>query len=130
RATARNGCCLLRGRQGRPSRSRDNEAQSVIRPAGLLYWNPPASARVAFRYQNPNRRTVDMTYHDPKLPDPGLGRNPPRYRTTNSFGMESILVLTVLAAVIGAILFYPSGDTSGTTASNPPPTTTAQGGTP
>ena len=71
-----------------------------------------------------------MTYHDHKLPDPGLGRNPPRYRTANSFGMESILVLTVLAAVIGAILFYPSGDTSGTTASNPPPTTTGQGGTP
>ena len=71
-----------------------------------------------------------MTYHDPKLPDPGLDRNPPRYRTANSFGMESILVLTVLAAVIGAILFYPSGDTSGTTASNPPPTTTGQGGTP
>ena len=71
-----------------------------------------------------------MTYHDHKLPDPGLGRNPPRYRTANSFGMESILVLTVLAAVIGAILFYSSGDSSSTTASNPPSTTTGQGGTP
>ena len=72
-----------------------------------------------------------MTYHDPKLPDPGLGRIPPRYRTSKTSGMESILVLTVLAAVIGAILFYPSGEPSGTTASNPPPpTTTGQGGTP
>src|SRR5438477_12817428 len=70
-----------------------------------------------------------MTYRDPKLPDPGLGRNPPRYRASNSFGMESILVLAVLAAVIGAILFYPSGEPSGTTASNPPPATTGQGGT-
>ena len=71
-----------------------------------------------------------MTYQDPKLPDPGLGRNPPRYRTSHSFGMESVLVLAVLAAVIGGILFYPSGEPSGTTASNPPPTTTGQGGTP
>ena len=71
-----------------------------------------------------------MTYHDPKLPDPGLGRNPPRYRTANSFGMESILVLTVLAVVIGAILIYSSGDPSINTASNPPPTTTGQGGAP
>jgi len=68
--------------------------------------------------------------HDPKLPDPGLGPNLPRYRTSHSFGMESILILTVLAAVIGAILFYPSGEPSGTTASNPPPATTGQGGTP
>ena len=69
-----------------------------------------------------------MAYQDPNLPDPGLGRNPPRYRDSSTFGVESILVLAILAAVFVGIVFYSSGDSSNTTASNPPPVTTGQGG--
>ena len=68
-------------------------------------------ARVARQYQNPNRRTVAM-YHDPKLPDPGLGRNPPRYRDPNpdTFGPGSIVAMilgTVL--IVGAVAYAVSG---------------------
>ena len=69
-----------------------------------------------------------MAYQDPNLPDPGLGRNPPRYRDSSTFGVESILVLAILAAVFVSIVWYSSGDSSNTTASNPPPVTTGQGG--
>jgi hypothetical protein len=70
-----------------------------------------------------------MTYHDPKLPDPGLGRNPPRYPGSDSFGIESILVMGVIAAAIVGVVFFAASDPLSTTASNPPPTTTGQGGT-
>ena len=64
-----------------------------------------------------------MAYQDPRLPDPGFGRNPPR-----GVGMESIFLLAVLAAVILGVLFYSPDNPSGTTAGNPPPATTGQGG--
>jgi len=69
-----------------------------------------------------------MTYENPNLPDPRLGRNPPRYRDAPSFGVESFLVLAILAAVIVGIFSLSPGDSSGTSASNPPPVTTGQGG--
>jgi hypothetical protein len=68
-----------------------------------------------------------MTYQDPKLPDPGLGRNPPRYRDADSFGPGSFIAMilgTVL--IVGAIAYAVSGPSP--TASNNPPTTTGQGG--
>jgi hypothetical protein len=73
-----------------------------------------------------------MTYQDPKLPDPGLGRNPPRYSDSysGSFGPGSIVAMIVGAVVIiGAIAYAVSGPAKNT-ASNPPPVTTGQGGTP
>jgi hypothetical protein len=67
-----------------------------------------------------------MTY-DPKLPDPGLGRNPPQYRQPDSFGPSSIVAMILGAVVIvGAIAYAVSGPSTNT-ASNPPPTTTGQG---
>jgi hypothetical protein len=68
-----------------------------------------------------------MTYQDPKLPDPGVGRNPPRYRDADSFGPGSFVAMilgTVL--IVGAIAYAVSGPSP--TASNIPPTTTGQGG--
>jgi hypothetical protein len=70
-----------------------------------------------------------MTYQDPKLPDPGLGRNPPRYPGSDGLGIESILVMAVIVAAIVGIIFFAANDPSSTSASNPPPTTTGQGGT-
>jgi hypothetical protein len=71
-----------------------------------------------------------MTYQDTKLPDPGLGRNPPRYRDPNSFGIGSIVALIFGTVVmIGAIAYAVSGP-SPTTAIKPPLTTTGQGMTP
>jgi len=70
-----------------------------------------------------------MTFQDPRLPDPGLGRNPSRYPGSDSFGIESILVMVVIAAAIVGVVFFAASDPSSTTASNPPPTTTGQGGT-
>jgi hypothetical protein len=74
-----------------------------------------------------NRRTVVMTYQDPKIPDPGLGRNPPRYRDPTSARMSTFLGLAVGAAIILSALAYAFSDPSGTKVSNPP-TTTGQGG--
>jgi hypothetical protein len=71
-----------------------------------------------------------MTYHDPKLPDPGLGRNPPRYPDLNSdaFGTGSIITLILGIALIAGVIFYGvSGLTI--TANNIPASTTGQGGT-
>src|SRR5439155_7699728 len=73
----------------------------------------------------------EMTYQDPKLPDPGLGRNPPRYPDSypDRVGPGSVVAVIVGAVVIvGAIAYAVSGPSS-TTTSNPPPTTTGQGGT-
>jgi hypothetical protein len=68
-----------------------------------------------------------MTYQDPKIPDPGLGRNPPRYRDPTSARMSTFLGLAVGAAIILSALAYAFSDPSGTKVSNPP-TTTGQGG--
>jgi hypothetical protein len=70
-----------------------------------------------------------MTYQDPRLPDPGLGRNPPRYRGSDRVGIESFLVMAVIAAAIIGIFLYSGSDTSSTTESNPPAATIGQGGT-
>ena len=71
-----------------------------------------------------------MTYQDPKLPDPELGRNQRRYPDLNSdaFGTGSIIALILGIALIAGVIFY---GVSGlpTTANNIPPTTTGQGGT-
>ena len=71
-----------------------------------------------------------MTYQDPKLPDPGLGQNPPQYRdlNTDSYSMGSFIALVVGIVLIGGVIFYAISEPLGTTASNPPPTTTGQGG--
>jgi hypothetical protein len=70
-----------------------------------------------------------MTFHDPKLPDPGLGRNPPQYRDPDSLRMGTFLGLMVGAAIILSALAYAFSGPSSTTASNPP-ATTGQGGAP
>ncbi len=71
-----------------------------------------------------------MTNLDPKLPDPGLGRNPPRYPDPNSFGPGSIVALILgTVVIVGAIAYAVSGP-SPTTAIKPPLTTTGQGGMP
>ena len=69
-----------------------------------------------------------MTYQDPKIPDPGLGRNPPRYRDldTDSYYTGSIIALILGTVLIGGVILYGVSDLS-TTPSNPP-TTTGQGG--
>jgi hypothetical protein len=71
-----------------------------------------------------------MTYQDPKIPDPELGRNPPQYRDLNidSYSMGSFIALVVGIVLIGGVIFYATSEPLGTTASNPPPTTTGQGG--
>jgi hypothetical protein len=69
-----------------------------------------------------------MTYQDPKIPDPGLGRNPPRYRDPTTARMSTFVGLTVGAAIILSALAYAFSERSGTTVGNPP-TTTGQGGT-
>ena len=70
-----------------------------------------------------------MTYQDPKLPDPGLGRYPPRYRDldTDAFSTGSIIALIFGTVLIGGVIFSALSERS-TTASNSPPTTTGQGG--
>jgi len=69
-----------------------------------------------------------MTYQDPKVPDSGLGRNPPRYRDldTDSYYTGSIIALILGTVLIGGVILYGVSDLS-TTPSNPP-TTTGQGG--
>ena len=69
-----------------------------------------------------------MTYQDPTIPDPGLGRNPPRYRDldTDSYYTGSIIALILGTVLIGGVILYGVSDLS-TTPSNPP-TTTGQGG--
>ena len=72
--------------------------------------------------------------NDTQLPDPGLGRNPPRYArsdsTAKSSAAESVIIAALIAAVIVGLVLYSGGDTSNPTASNPAPTTTGQGGAP
>ena len=70
-----------------------------------------------------------MTNLHPKLPDPGLGRNPPRYSEDN-IGMGTIFSVVVAALVVVGIIFFAVNPPSSNTATNPPPTTTGQGGTP
>jgi hypothetical protein len=74
-----------------------------------------------------------MTYVDPKLPDPGLGRNPSLYTKPASEDGYSPAVITAMVVagvlVIGGVL-YSMGGFSSTVATNPPPTTTGQGGAP
>jgi hypothetical protein len=67
-----------------------------------------------------------MTHQDPKLPDPGLGRNPPRYRDS-SFGPGSFVATVLGTVLIVGLIAYAISGPSGTTASNPPPVTTGQG---
>jgi len=70
-----------------------------------------------------------MTYQDPKLPDPELGRNPRRYPDLDSdaFGTGSIFALILGIALIAGVIFYGVSELT-TTANNIPPTTTGQGG--
>jgi hypothetical protein len=68
-----------------------------------------------------------MTNHDPKLPDPGLGRNPPRYRDPDSFGPGSFIAMLLGTVLIVGAIAYAMSEPS-PTASNNPPTTTGQGG--
>jgi hypothetical protein len=70
-----------------------------------------------------------MTNLDPKLPDPGLGRNPPRYSEDN-IGMGTIFSVVAAALVVLGIIFFALNGPSTNTASNPTPTTTGQGGAP
>ena len=71
-----------------------------------------------------------MTYEDPKLPDPGLGRNPRRYPDLNSdaFGTGSIIALILGIALIGGVIFYGVSGLTITT-NNIPASTTGQVGT-
>jgi hypothetical protein len=74
-----------------------------------------------------------MTYQDPKLPDPGLGQNPPRYRDldTDSYYTGSIIALILGIVLIGGVILYGVSDLGVSDLSivnNTPPTTTGQGG--
>jgi hypothetical protein len=81
---------------------------------------------------NSNKRTVEMTYQDPKLPDPGLGRNPPLYRDPDSgtWSTGTILAIVVAGVLILGGLFYTMSGRSTTAVIKPPPVTTGQGGMP
>ena len=68
-----------------------------------------------------------MTYQDPKIPDPGLGRNPPRYRDPTNARMSTFLGLAVGTAIMLSALVYAFSDPPGTTVRNLP-NTTGQGG--
>ena len=68
-----------------------------------------------------------MTYQDPKISDPGLGQNPPRYRNLTSARMSTYVGLALGAAIMLSALAYAFSDPSSTTVSNPP-NTTGQGG--
>src|SRR5437016_1900846 len=61
------------------------------------------------------------------LPDPGLGRNPPRYSDDN-IGLGTIFSVVVAAVVVVGIIFFAVTPPSSNSATNPPPTTTGQGG--
>jgi hypothetical protein len=69
-----------------------------------------------------------MTYQDPKLPDPVLGRNPPRYGDldTDAFSTGSIIALIFGTVLIGCVIFSALSERS--TTANSPPITTGQGG--
>ena len=69
-----------------------------------------------------------MTYQDPKLPDPGLGRNPPVYRKpdADSWGTGTIAVIVVAGVLVAGGIYYTMSDRSKTTAIIPPPVTTGQ----
>jgi hypothetical protein len=71
-----------------------------------------------------------MTYQDPRNPDPGLGRDPPRYEDRDAYNMGpgAIISMALAAAVMIGVLAFTMNKTS-TTASTPPPTTSGQGGT-
>jgi len=71
-----------------------------------------------------------MTYQDPKLPDPGLGRNPLQYHDPDSVRMGTFLGLAVGAAIILSALAYAFSEPSSTTTNNAPPATTGQRLTP
>jgi hypothetical protein len=58
-----------------------------------------------------------MTYQDPKMSDPGLGQNPPRYRD-DSYYTDSIIALILGTVLIGGVVLYGVSDLS-TTPSNP-----------
>jgi hypothetical protein len=42
-----------------------------------------------------------MTHQDPKLPDPGLGQNPPRYRDLDT---DSYYTGSIIALILGIVL--------------------------
>jgi len=69
-----------------------------------------------------------MTYQDPKISDPGLGQNPPRYRNLTSARMSTYVGLALGAAIMLSALAYAFSDPSGRAAVSNPPTTTGQGG--
>ena len=73
-----------------------------------------------------------MTYQDPKLPDPGLGRNPPMYpkHDAGSWGTGTVVAIVVAGVLVAGGLFYTMSGSSKTATINPPPVTTGQGGTP
>jgi hypothetical protein len=64
-----------------------------------------------------------------QLPDPGLGRNPPKYYDprVDSLGMGMISAILVAGALVLGMFLYAMSGPSTNTASNPPPTTTGQG---
>jgi hypothetical protein len=68
-----------------------------------------------------------MTFQDPRLPDPGFGRNPPRHVYSRNSGVESALVGAIAAAAIIGIVIYSATDLANPTADNSPPSTTGQG---
>jgi hypothetical protein len=70
-----------------------------------------------------------MTYQDPKLPDPGLGRNPPMYPKPDagSWGTGTIVAIVVAGVLVAGGLFYTMSGSSKTATINPPPVTTGQG---
>jgi hypothetical protein len=78
----------------------------------------------------PSERTPTMSYGDPRspLPDPGIGRNPPRHIHRDAAITANVILGVVVALLIagGAVLYTMSGPSS-TTAANPPATTTGQG---
>jgi hypothetical protein len=69
-----------------------------------------------------------MTYQDPKLPDPGLGRNPPRYREPDGFGPGRFVAIVLGAVMVVGLVAYAMSGRSSMTAGTPPLTTTGQGG--
>ena len=71
-----------------------------------------------------------MMYQDPKLPDPGLGRNPPLYRQPDSdtWSTGTIVAIVVAGVLVLGGLFYTMPGRSTTAVINPPPVTTGQGG--
>jgi hypothetical protein len=71
-----------------------------------------------------------MPYGDSRspLPDPGIGRNPPRHIHRDAAMTANVILGVVVALLIaGGAVLYTMSVPSSTTAANPPATTTGQG---